>query len=86
MELSKIIEKVNSLDCNLVEVTGGEPLLQDGCINLLHALTENNNQILLETGGALSIKDVPQNVKIILDLKCPSSICQIKIYGQILSY
>jgi len=73
MEISKIIEKVNELNCNLVEVTGGEPLVQDGCINLLDALIKNNNKILLETGGALTIKNVPKNVRIILDIKCPSS-------------
>ena len=73
MEISKIIEKVNELNCNLVEVTGGEPLVQDSCINLLDALIKNNNKILLETGGALTIKNVPKNVRIILDIKCPSS-------------
>ena len=73
MSIPEIISKVNSLECNLVEVTGGEPLVQENCINLLKALTINNNDILLETGGSLTIKDVPENVKIILDLKCPSS-------------
>ena len=73
IEIKDIISKVNTYTCNLVEVTGGEPLAQEGCIDLLEALIENGNQILLETSGSISIENIPQNVTIILDLKCPSS-------------
>jgi len=73
MKVSDIITKVNQLNCNLVEVTGGEPLVQDGCINLLKSLVSNGNKILIETGGALSISKIPKEVTIILDIKCPSS-------------
>jgi len=73
MEIEDIISKVNSLNCNLIEVTGGEPLAQDGCIELLEKLILNKNEIMLETGGGVTIKNVPKNVRIILDIKCPSS-------------
>ncbi|MBR73416.1 MAG: 7-carboxy-7-deazaguanine synthase [Dehalococcoidaceae bacterium] len=73
MRIPEIIKKVNNLKCNLVEVTGGEPLVQDGCIDLLKALISNGNKILIETGGALSIEKIPKEVVIILDIKCPSS-------------
>ena len=73
MNIPEIIKKVNNLKCNLVEVTGGEPLVQDGCIDLLKALISNGNKILIETGGALSIEKIPEEVVIILDIKCPSS-------------
>ena len=54
-------------------MTGGEPLLQSECINLLNKLIDNKYDVMLETGGSLSIKKVPQNVKKIIDFKCPSS-------------
>ena len=73
MKVADIITKVNQLNCNLVEVTGGEPLVQDGCIDLLKSLVLNGNKILIETGGAISISEIPKEVTIILDIKCPSS-------------
>ena len=45
MQIFDIIKKVNELNCNLVEVTGGEPLVQDGCIDLLESLISNGNKI-----------------------------------------
>ena len=71
--IEEIIEKIKKYNCNLVEVTGGEPLLQSECINLLNKLIENKYDVMLETGGSLSIKKVPENVKKIIDFKCPSS-------------
>ena len=44
IEIKDIISKVNTYNCNLVEVTGGEPLAQEGCIELLEALIKNGNQ------------------------------------------
>tara|TARA_B100001094_G_scaffold91924_1_gene87894 strand:+ start:598 stop:1239 length:642 start_codon:yes stop_codon:yes gene_type:complete len=73
IEIDTIIKKVNKLKTKLVEVTGGEPLIQGGCINLLHKLIKNGNDVLIETGGALSIEKIPKEVIIILDIKCPSS-------------
>ena len=73
IDIDTIILKVNKLKTKLVEVTGGEPLVQDGCINLLYKLIENGNKVLIETGGALSIEKIPKEVIVILDIKCPSS-------------
>lgn len=73
MEISEIIEEVNKLGCNLVEVTGGEPLFQAECIDLLSSLCDEGFDVMLETGGSLPIEQVDKRVMIILDLKCPSS-------------
>ena len=73
IEIPEIIAKIKQWNCNLVEVTGGEPLFQDECIDLLNELTNQNYEVLLETGGSLSISDVPIEIVRIVDFKCPSS-------------
>ena len=73
MEITDIMSEIKRWDCNLVEVTGGEPLFQDECIDLLHELINSNYEVMLETGGSLSISDVPKKVVKIVDFKCPSS-------------
>jgi 7-carboxy-7-deazaguanine synthase len=57
----------------MVEITGGEPLLQEAVYPLLHRLTADGREVLLETGGSLSIERVPVEVGIILDVKTPDS-------------
>ncbi len=73
MTIEEIVDKVKSFDCNLVEVTGGEPLFQEESIVLMKALCDKGFEVMLETGGHMDIKDVDKRVKIILDLKTPSS-------------
>ena len=73
MEITSIMSEIKRWDCNLVEVTGGEPLFQDECIHLLNELVNSNYEVMLETGGSLSISDVPKKVVKIVDFKCPSS-------------
>ena len=73
MEITNIMSELKRWDCNLVEVTGGEPLFQDECIDLLNELVNSNYEVMLETGGSLSISDVPKKVVKIVDFKCPSS-------------
>ncbi len=73
MSIKQIIKKINSYKCNLVEITGGEPLLQKNCIKLINELEKNNKKVLIETGGSLSIQNISKKTHIILDLKCPSS-------------
>lgn len=68
-----VIEEVRKYKCNLVEVTGGEPLVQKESLDLMKKLCDEGFEVLLETGGSLPIKDVDKRVRIILDLKCPSS-------------
>ena len=71
--IDQIIEKIKIYPCKLVEVTGGEPLFQENCIGLLERLIEEKYEVLLETSGSLSIKNVPKKVVNIIDFKCPSS-------------
>ena len=86
LEINQIIEKVNSFKCNLVEITGGEPLLQNDCIKLIEELEKNNKQVLIETGGSLTIKNISKKTHIILDLKCPSSKMEHKNLWDNLNY
>jgi len=78
MDIPTIIEEIKKWNCNLIEVTGGEPLFQSGCIELLNELNTLGYEILLETGGSISIAKVPKNVIKIIDFKCPSSGMQKK--------
>ena len=73
MEITDIMSEIKRWDCNLIEVTGGEPLFQDECIDLLNELVNSSYEVMLETGGSLSISDVPKIVVKIVDFKCPSS-------------
>lgn len=73
MLIDEIINKVSSYGIKLVELTGGEPLLQPPCIKLLDKLVEHGFTVLLETSGAVSIDAVNRHVKVILDIKTPSS-------------
>lgn len=65
--------KVDSFSLPLVEVTGGEPLMQEDVYPLMDALLEKGYKVMLETGGALPIDKVPEKVIKILDIKCPGS-------------
>ncbi|MDE1170633.1 MAG: radical SAM protein [Verrucomicrobium sp.] len=71
--LAAILEKVAAYGCPLVEVTGGEPLLQKNVHPLMTALADAGYTVLLETSGAHDIAPVDPRVHRIMDLKCPSS-------------
>lgn len=71
--LDQLVEEVLGHDCPLVEITGGEPLLQPESLPLMARLADSGRTVLLETSGALSIRGVDPRVHIILDLKCPDS-------------
>jgi len=73
MESNEILKRVNSYGCNFVEITGGEPLAQEGVHELMTLLCDAGYEVLLETGGSLDISPVDPRVKRIMDLKCPSS-------------
>lgn len=74
MTFTEIIDEVKKYDCKLVEITGGEPLVQmDECLTLMNQLCDAGFDVMIETGGSLSIKEIDERVKIIIDLKCPSS-------------
>jgi 7-carboxy-7-deazaguanine synthase len=71
--IEEIINEVKKYNCKLVEVTGGEPLVQKECLDLMKRLCDEGFEVMLETGGSLPIKVVDERVQIIMDLKCPSS-------------
>ena len=71
--LDEILGVVGSFGCRLVEVTGGEPLIQRETTVLLSRLLEAGHEVLLETSGAWAVEDVPEGVRIIMDLKTPGS-------------
>jgi 7-carboxy-7-deazaguanine synthase len=71
--LSAVLDAVDEYGCGLVEVTGGEPLLQEDVYPLMHGLLERGKTVLLETGGHRNTARVPDRVVTILDVKCPGS-------------
>lgn len=71
--LSSLMAFVNRTPGAMVEVTGGEPLLQAGCIPLLQALVDQGRTVLLETNGSQDLSPVPNGVVTIMDVKCPGS-------------
>jgi 7-carboxy-7-deazaguanine synthase len=73
LSFDEIIDEIKHFDTNFITVTGGEPLAQRSCYAFLDQLCDIGYDVSLETGGALSIKDVHEKVKIILDIKTPGS-------------
>ncbi|HEX2163266.1 MAG TPA: radical SAM protein [Thermoanaerobaculia bacterium] len=71
--VAEVVEEVAGFGCPLVEVTGGEPLLQPGTPTLLSALADRGFEVLLETGGGLDVGAVDPRVRRIVDVKCPGS-------------
>jgi 7-carboxy-7-deazaguanine synthase len=71
--LEAVLSEVERYDCPLVEVTGGEPLLQEAVYPLMESLLARGKTVLLETGGHRSTGRVPDAVVTILDVKCPGS-------------
>ncbi len=73
MSIDEVLTEVERYDCPLVEVTGGEPLLQPDVHPLMIRLLETGRTVLLETGGHRSLEPVPPGVIRIMDIKCPGS-------------
>ncbi len=73
MTIDEIVNRVRAYDCSIVEITGGEPLLQPATRPLLSRLADTFGTVLLETSGAVSIADVDPRVVCIMDIKCPGS-------------
>jgi 7-carboxy-7-deazaguanine synthase len=71
--LDDVVGEVDRYGCSLVEVTGGEPLLQEDVYPLMQRLVDSGKTVLLETGGHRSTERVPDHVVTILDVKCPGS-------------
>lgn len=73
ISVSDVMAQVRSHGCNLVEVTGGEPLAQKEAQRLIAGLCDEDYEVLIETGGFVSTEEVDRRAKIILDVKCPGS-------------
>jgi 7-carboxy-7-deazaguanine synthase len=73
MSLEEILAKVAGYDCKLVELTGGEPMLQKEIYELSERLLAHGYTVLMETGGSLDLSKLNPAVIKIMDLKCPGS-------------
>jgi 7-carboxy-7-deazaguanine synthase len=73
MSIDEVLSAVEGYGCPLVEITGGEPLLQEGVYELMDRLLAVGHTVLLETGGHRPIDRVPAQVVKIVDVKCPGS-------------
>jgi 7-carboxy-7-deazaguanine synthase len=73
MEFQQILNQVSTYRCSLIEITGGEPLIQADTPPLIRQLLEMNFKVLLETNGSLDIRRVDDRCVKVVDMKCPSS-------------
>jgi 7-carboxy-7-deazaguanine synthase len=71
--IDSIMDQVKALACELVEVTGGEPLAQKEAFQLIKRLCDEGYEVLIETGGYVSTEGLDERAKVILDIKCPAS-------------
>ncbi|OQY13715.1 MAG: 7-carboxy-7-deazaguanine synthase [Desulfobacteraceae bacterium 4572_187] len=73
MDLTEIMTRIAAYMCPLVEITGGEPLLQSDTPILISKLLENGYEVLMETNGSLDISSIDGRCIKIVDIKCPTS-------------
>ena len=76
MSIDVILKKVEDYNCKLVEITGGEPLLQANVHLLMKRLCDENYDVMIETGGHRDVSGIDPRVKRIMDIKCPSSLME----------
>lgn len=82
MHLEEVLAQVRSYGCPLVEVTGGEPLHQQAAFPFIEALCQEKLEVLIETSGAIDISAVDSRARIILDIKCPGSKMEDRMYWE----
>ncbi len=73
MSLDEVMERIRDYGCQLVEINGGEPLLQREVYPLMQRLLDEGYSVMIETGGHRSIAEIPCAVVRIVDVKCPGS-------------
>ena len=73
VSVEDVMRQVRAYGCQLVEVTGGEPLAQKEALDLIRRLCDEGFEVLIETGGYVSTEGVDSRAGIILDVKCPAS-------------
>jgi 7-carboxy-7-deazaguanine synthase len=80
IKFSEILERIKSFGIGMVEVTGGEPLLQEETHSLIENLLDDGFRVLLETNGSMGIENVDKRAHIVLDIKTPSSKMSERMY------
>lgn len=73
MTVDEVVEEVKKYRCSLVEITGGEPLMQSEAVDLAARLLVEGYDVLIETNGSVSLEALPEEAVKIVDVKCPSS-------------
>ena len=73
MTVEDVVGRVRQYGCDVVEITGGEPLLQADVYPLMRRLLDEGRTVMLETGGHRSVDEVPEGVIRVIDVKCPGS-------------
>ena len=73
VSIDDVMQKVRDFGCQLVEVTGGEPLAQKEAFELIQRLCDEGYEVLIETGGYVSTEGLDERACVILDVKCPAS-------------
>jgi 7-carboxy-7-deazaguanine synthase len=73
MSVDEVVDRVRAYGCDVVEITGGEPLLQKEVYPLMQRLLDDGRTVMIETGGHLSAAAVPPAVIRVIDVKCPGS-------------
>jgi 7-carboxy-7-deazaguanine synthase len=73
LSIDQVMEQIRAFGCQLVEVTGGEPLAQKNALELIKRLCDEEYEVLIETGNFVSTEGVDHRAKVILDVKCPAS-------------
>ncbi len=73
MSVDDVLGRVRDFGCDVVEITGGEPLLQQEVYPLMQRLLDEGRTVMLETGGHVSVDRVPERVIRVIDVKCPGS-------------
>ncbi len=86
MSVDEVLDVVRTYGCRLVEITGGEPLVQEDVYELMTRLCDEGYEVLLETGGSIDISIVDPRVKRIVDIKCPGSRMEKKNYWKNIDY
>ena len=73
MSVDEVVDRVRGYGCDVVEITGGEPLLQKEVYPLMQRLLDEGRTVMIETGGHLSVAEIPAAVIRVIDVKCPGS-------------
>ena len=82
----EILLEIKKYNCSLIEITGGEPLVQKNVIPFMTMLCDEGYKVLIETGGHMDISGIDKRVKRIMDIKCPGSGESERNYWENLNY